>query len=142
MEKKQPSVLKKEPSAARPSGTVLDTSIMNGFETITRLGGYILLFSVLSACVRHYWQPGSAAGYLLLGSLELTTGLHLLAGSALDFEIKYLTAAVLTSFGGFCIMAQTKSVLSEELSVLPYLAAKCLNALFTALLILIFVKIV
>ena len=39
-------------------------------------------------------------------------------------------------------MAQTKSVLSEELSVLPYLAAKCLNALFTALLILIFVKIV
>ncbi len=142
MEKKQPSGLKKEPSAARPSGTVLDTSIMNGFETITRLGGYILLFSVLSACVRHYWQPGSAAGYLLLGSLELTTGLHLLAGSALDFEIKYLTAAVLTSFGGFCIMAQTKSVLSEELSVLPYLAAKCLNALFTALLILIFVKIV
>ena len=133
---------KKEASALCSPGTALDTSIMNGFETITRLGGYILLFSVLSACVRHYRKTVTAADYLILGSLELTTGLHLLAGSAMTYELKYVIAATLTSFGGFCILAQTKSVLSEGLSILPYLAAKCLNAVFTALLILVFFKIV
>lgn len=29
-------------------GNLLDTSIMNGFEIITQLGGYIILFSILS----------------------------------------------------------------------------------------------
>lgn len=38
---------KKETSSAPLSGSALDVSIMNGFETITRLGGYILLFSIL-----------------------------------------------------------------------------------------------
>ena len=43
-------------SAAQISSheNVLDLSIMNGFETITRLGGYILLFSVLAGCIRYY----------------------------------------------------------------------------------------
>ncbi len=141
-EEKTLSEIKKEVSAVCSPGTALDTSIMNSFETITRLGGYILLFSVLSACAGHYRKAVTAADYLILGSLELTTGLHLLAGSPLTYEIRYLTAAVLTSFGGFCILAQTKSVLPEGLSILPYLAAKCLNAVFTALLILIFFKIV
>ena len=52
----------KEPSAPGVTGTLLDASIMNGFETITRLGGYILLFSILSAFVRHYWNAGEISG--------------------------------------------------------------------------------
>ena len=34
---------------------MIDMAIMNGFETITRLGGYILLFSVGAAGIRHFW---------------------------------------------------------------------------------------
>lgn len=43
---------KKETSAVSSPGAVIDVSIMNGFETITRLGGYILLFSILGGSNR------------------------------------------------------------------------------------------
>ena len=46
---------------------VLDHSIMNGFETITRLGGYILLFSVLAGCIRYYEPFPPFFQYLVLG---------------------------------------------------------------------------
>ena len=73
---------KKETSAAAVSvGGILDVSIMNGFETITRLGGYILLFSVLAGCVRYYWPFPLFYQYLLLGFTEITTGLSLIAAS-------------------------------------------------------------
>ena len=42
------SVEKKEMSKQTSKGNLLDTSIMNGFEIITQLGGYIILFSILS----------------------------------------------------------------------------------------------
>ena len=45
---------KKETSEADSPGVILDVSIMNGFETITRLGGYILLFSILTGYIRYY----------------------------------------------------------------------------------------
>lgn len=128
---------KKETSPASSLGTVLDVSIMNGFETIARLGGYILLFSILSAGVRRLWRIRSAAGYLLLGSLEITTGLHLLSESSLPAGFLYPASMMLTAFGGFCILAQTKSVMNRELSFRPYVSAKCINACVTAGLLLL-----
>lgn len=127
----RPKPPKKETSPVSSLGTVLDVSIMNGFETITRLGGYILLFSILSAGARRFWNVESAAGYLLLGSLEITTGLHQLADASLPWSFLYPASMMLTAFGGFCILAQTRSVLNRELSFRPYLSAKCLNACVT-----------
>lgn len=133
---------KKESSAPGFTGTLLDASIMNGFETITRLGGYILLFSILSALFRRCWKGGKITGHLLLGALELTTGLHYLADSGLPMTVRFLCSISLTAFGGICILAQTKSLLNRELSVLPYLSAKCLHAAITAVISLIFIQIV
>lgn len=129
--------LKKETSQDS-QGAIVDASIMNGFETITRLGGYILLFSLLSALISHYWQSFATAKLLLLGITEITTGVHLLAQAGLPFQTLYLYAMMLTSFGGLCILAQTKSVLGGKLSILPYFASKCLCALCTALLVVLF----
>ena len=42
-------------------GNLLDTSIMNGFEIITQLGGYIILFSILSGLLMDLHPFGSAA---------------------------------------------------------------------------------
>ena len=119
-------------------GMIIDNGIMNGFETITRLGGYILLFSILSACISHFWFLPLAGKYIFLGILELTTGLHGLVISGFSYQIRVLLAMCFSSFGGFCIMAQTKSVLGKELSLLPYASAKCMNTAVTAILILIF----
>lgn len=133
-EEKAEISLKKETSITSSLGTIIDVSIMNGFETITRLGGYILLFSLLSACISHYWKAASLPRYLLLGILELTTGLHQLAASGLPYTVIQICSITMAAFGGICIMAQTRSILDKELSFRSYMAAKCLNAALTALI--------
>ena len=120
--------IKKETYQQDSIGAILDVSIMSGFETITRLGGYILIFSLLFTGFYHYWPFCSQNKILLTSPIELTTGLHQIAQSAFSWKIKYITSMTLTAFGGFCVMFQTKSVLEEKLSILPYIFAKCLNA--------------
>lgn len=124
----EPESRKKETYQQDSTGVILDVSIMSGFETITRLGGYILIFSLLFTGFYHYWPFWNQNKILFTSPIELTTGLHQIAQSAFSWKIKYITSMTLTAFGGFCVMFQTKSVLEEKLSVLPYIFAKCLNA--------------
>lgn len=70
-------------------GNLLDTSIMNGFEIITQLGGYIILFSILSGLLMDLHPFGSASP-LLCGVLEITTGIAQLAASSLPYAGKSL----------------------------------------------------
>ncbi len=113
----------------------IDASIMNGFETITRLGGYILLFSILAAALETFWPGASPGKYFLLTMTEISTGLHQLNASGLRFPTVYLAAMAGTSFGGLCILAQTRSVIRESgLPLTPYIAGKTLNLFFTVLL--------
>lgn len=137
----QSAVEKKETSSTPDLGTLTDASIMNGFETITRLGGYILLFSIFSAMVGHFWPFSAHSRYLVLGTLEISTGLHQFSASPVSFAEKFILTLSFTAFGGFCILAQTKSVLNESgLSIRPYFTAKCMNFIFTAVLALFFIQ--
>ena len=124
----KPAGKKKETSGQDSAGVILDVSIMNGFETITRLGGYILLFSLIYACISCYWPFSPLTGILCTAPIELTTGLHRIALSSLSWKMQYYLSMMLTAFGGFCIMFQTKSVLENRLSLIPYITSKCLNA--------------
>lgn len=134
---------KKETSTLHSPGAYIDLSIMNGFETITRLGGYILLFSLIAAAVSHFWPIGIPGKPFLLGMTEISTGLYFLSKTALPASVLYVTAMTCTAFGGLCILAQTKSVLAQSgLSVRTYLAAKGLNASLTMLLSLFFVQVI
>lgn len=125
---------KKETSGTSSPGVLLDVSIMNGFETITRLGGYLLLFSILNAAIAHYWPFSRNLLLPLSGMMELTTGLHSLSQSMLTTDQKYLLSMAMVSFGGACVLAQTRSCLDQSLSVKPYFIAKLLNMMLTVLL--------
>lgn len=122
----------KEPSDITSIQNLLDASIMNGFETITRLGGYILLFSILAGCIRYYHPFPAFWQYLLLGFTEITTGLSLIADSGLPGIIRIITSVAATASGGLCILAQTRSVLHRDLSLVPYIISKCINAVLAA----------
>ena len=115
---------------------------MNGFETITRLGGYILMFSIWSACISRWYIPHSVPGYLLTGILELTTGLYRLQLLVLPDITKGMLAVFLTACGGICITAQTRSLVTKELSVKFYIVAKLLNGVIAVALFLFVTKIV
>lgn len=123
---------KKETSPASLSGALLDVSIMNGFETITRLGGYILLFSILTACIMHYWPSDSLYKYILPAFTEITTGISLLSSSKIPLYPQAILSVAATASGGMCILAQTRSVLDRKLSIFPYLTSKCMQTALTA----------
>ena len=133
--------IKKETYQQDSIGVILDVSIMDGFKTITRLGGYILLFSLILASISFYWPFHAQSCMLFTAPLELTTGLKQIAGAPLPWKSRYLASMLLTSFGGFCVMVQTKSVLENSLSLIPYAISKCLNA-SAIFLILVFSDIV
>ena len=127
---------KKTPTA-RSLGASIDVSIMNSFETITRLGGYILLFSLITAMTAQYRTKNLFLKNIICAALEITSGLHILRKTGLPYNMQYLCSMAVTAFGGMCILMQTKSVLNNRLSARPYLSAKCLNTLITVLIILL-----
>lgn len=103
--------------------SILDTCMMDSFESIIKVGGYIISFSILLSLCRNIGNL--PAVNLLLPSLEVTNGVVMLRESIRDPRLYYPLIIGLTSFGGFCSVAQTDCMLQgTEISILPYLAQK------------------
>lgn len=117
------------PSKKQFEFQVLDACIMNGFETITKVGGYIMLFSILFALFEH--TPFK----FLLPLLEITNGIPLILKNIPSFPVAYVYLMTLTAFGGLCSVAQTKSMIQGSgLSIRYYVIEKLITALVTSLL--------
>ncbi len=117
------------------SGSLIDSCIMNGFEMITRVGGYIMLFSIFVSLAQIPEIHNFFFQYLFLPSLELTSGISLLCGSTLSEPVVFFLCMVCTSFGGWCAAAQTRCMIAGTgLSVRPYIIQKLVTALVTSLL--------
>lgn len=114
---------------------LFDNCIMNGFDTITRVGGYIILFSVLfSICETLPYTK------YLLPFLEITNGIHWICINIQPLYIIFPLVLTLTSFGGLCAIAQTNSMIQEsKLSIFPYIIQKLITALVTSLLAFIYI---
>lgn len=123
---------------------ILDKSIMNGFEVVTKIGGYIILFSILAQIINEIGSSFSLHKAIAMGILEITTGIDQICKVVhINSNIKIVLVSVLTSFGGLSGLAQTKSVLGESrLSMKNYISVKLLSAsialLFSVLYILLF----
>ncbi len=131
------SHMKKQAPLHRLDFPMLDACMMDGFSTITRLGGYIMLFTILVQFLR--LLPLSASTLAFLSALlEISCG----ADRAIQIYDKrpdvYRTAFVCTgaAFGGLCICAQTQSVLSgTPLSIRTWLRGRIMTALLVFLLV-------
>ena len=114
---------------------IFDTCIMNGFETITKVGGYIILFSILFALVKQLplmW---------LLPILEISCGVSYITSLSIPLTTVYPYVLALTAFGGLCAVAQTNSMIQESpLSILPYIIQKLITALVTSLLAFVYIQ--
>ena len=108
---------------------LLDACIYDACITILKLGGYIVLFCILSemTTLLPFLSPQTSA--ILAGVLELTGGIDRIC-LAFPRQEALLLAIPLTIFGGLCTLAQTASVLKGSgLSLYPYLMAKLLMSL-------------
>ena len=127
------------PKAAAAS--LMDSCIMNGFETITKVGGYIMLFSILIALLQKLPLDHFLFSLLLLPSLEMTNGIPLLCASPLSADACFVLSLALTSFGGWCSVAQIRSMVQgTRLPITPYIIEKLITTLVTSLLAYTYIR--
>lgn len=113
---------------------IIDAGIMNGFETLTRLGGYIMLFSMFASMLELLPIPDTAK-VLLTGITEITNGIHRLSEFSLPGRLRYVLAMSFTAFGGLSGIAQTSSMVKgTSLSMKRYLLLKLVLTAVSTLL--------
>lgn len=126
---------KKEASQTFFLSENLDTSIMNSLETILRIGGYIILFSVLAAGLQYFLHMSAVADSILVSLLEITTGLGQIENCNLSPALKSVIINSLCAFGGFSSLMQVCGVLrGTDLPVRVCFIAKAGQAMLTGLL--------
>lgn len=104
----------------------LDGSIMDSFVTMAKIGGYILLFSILIRIILDFVPVDHSLKYILIGLLEVTAGGKVFSGISLVPWLKYSIFVGLCAFGGISSVFQTASVLRKSgLSLKGYVCAKC-----------------
>lgn len=105
---------------------IVDAGIISGFESLIKICGYIVLFSLFSKMLGMLWQSSSIPALIIIGSLEITNGITLLSKAALPSEeLRYLIMIAFLSFGGICGLAQTASFMKPaNLPVRDYILGK------------------
>lgn len=125
---------KKTASRSKINFQIIDAGIMNGFETLCRIGGYIMLFSIIVSMIKHLPLPQYLQTFLV-GTLEITNGIEFLTTTIASEKLRYIFAMTFTAFGGLCGIAQTASMIRNTgLSIVNYVKTKLLlTACTTAL---------
>lgn len=120
----------------------LDESILDSFVTITKIGGYIILFSIFAKFVEDMLPISAIIKYIGIGILEITTGGAVISKMEISSTITDVLLICLCAFGGFSSVAQTASVLSDtDLSVGTYLISKITQTVLIALMAILYVTI-
>lgn len=119
--------------------SVLDQAVGSGCELITKIGGYLMIFSIIAElCLllpftENWWY------YLVIPSLEMTNGINQIMASPYNTGIQFILVVFNTSFGGICAFMQTFSVLKNtNISKKVYIIEKLITAMVTSLIIFIF----
>ncbi len=89
------------------SGNIFDTAIMSALTNIAKLGGYIVVFSIIAAVISLI--PWKYTGFLC-GLAEVTTGIERLSCVFADKRPLIMLVMPLLSFGGISGIFQTFGV--------------------------------
>lgn len=109
-----------------------DESLMDSCEVMVKIGGYIMLFSILVLYITGLPIRSAAAKAVLLGFVEITTGIRAIS-AAVPTAAGGLWIAAATAFGGLSGIFQTKSVIKNAgLSIRHYVAWKAVHSLLSA----------
>lgn len=132
---KNKAIIQKKPaSGSQMNFKIIDAGIMNGFETLTRLGGYIMLFSMLASMVKKLPLP-MLIKLFITGTTEITNGIRLLSEAPVNTAARYVLAMSFTAFGGLSGIAQTSSMIKDTgLSLKKYSITKIILTAISALM--------
>ena len=112
---------KKSASRFQMNMQIIDAGIINGFEALIKLCGYIVMFSILTNGVRMLLQENSLVYLIFSNLLETTTGIATMEKLTISYRTKLLVSITALNFGGISCLAQTGSVISKtDLSLTKY----------------------
>lgn len=112
----------------RPVFTInfFEDTMLECFRILVMIGGYIMIFSMFANIMSSLFDNNQFLS-LATGTLEVTTGVHLISDAQIFSSTKIQSAliAALCSFGGFSAYFQTAGFLKNSgLSTLHYLSKK------------------
>lgn len=135
----QESSQKRKPSSM--NFQLIDDGIMNGFETLARLGGYIMMFAIVAQITTLLPITDKYIECVLIGFTEITNGISHTANSGMDFSHSYPLIMAYIASGGLSYLAQTASMVKNtRFSLKPYIITKATGTLLTTLLALLLVQ--
>ena len=112
---------------------------MNSFEAITKIGGYIMLFSILISLLSSAPLQKISLLHIALPFLEITNGIPMLCAADTSCAVRFVLTLSLTAFGGACSIAQTNCMLEGTgLSIFPYFLQKLITAILCGMLSALF----
>ena len=115
--------------------TLLDQGILESCLTMLRVGGYVILFSILSDFLLKLTLLPASIRNLAAASLEISNGLFLLKDTFSANSCYPYLVITLSAFGGFCTMAQIKGMLvGTSLSIKSYVIGKMI---YTSILLVL-----
>lgn len=121
-------IVKKAPTV-QINFELIDTCIMDAVITITKLGAYIILFSILAGILEDLPLLSDGTKAVCIGVTEITNGIAHISGRY-PLSISYPLLITLTTFGGLSSIAQTESVASgARFSMRSYVSSKIITAL-------------
>ena len=124
-------------------GSVFGASVKNAMETMVLIGGFIIFFSVLIKTFEMGGLFGLFGNFtgLIAGVIEVANGARIIAQAGAQNPAAVIFAAALISFGGLSVHSQTAHFLrGTDIKFLPYLFAKVLQAVVSAVICLILIK--
>ncbi len=115
----------------------LDEALLSSMEVMVKIGGYIMLFSILAVFIRHLPLPGTLLPAFFITVAEMTTGIEY---ASLHFpgRLKILLIGFGGAFGGLSGAFQVRSVTKNAgLSIRHYLFWKTAHGLFTVIILIL-----
>lgn len=124
---------------------IVDAGIIKGFETLIKLCGYIVLFSVI-ARIPKTLSVDTASVTILSAFFEATCGINLICTSNIPYNTQILLSVSLLSFGGISCIMQTKSIFADkDFRLCKYVLIKAIltasSTFLTAALLGIFLRV-
>lgn len=143
----------------RPLGEVLGDAVINSIKTLVMVGGFIILFSVLTKLLFLiditpkvailidfifilFGLPVELSLPFIAGLFEITIGANMISKEIIDpFLGNVVILSFILGFNGFSVQAQVASIISKtDIRFTPYFFARILHGFIASLLTVILYK--
>ncbi len=137
--KNNTEISKKEPTSnLQINMQIIDAGIISGFESLIKLCGYIVFFTITANYIKEI-TCNSYAQLLLLPFCEVTTGIKNIQTYSLPRSLQLYFVAITLAFGSLSGLVQCQSVIADtELSIRTYFLHRCILVILSILTISVY----